>query len=911
MANLETANNFAYHVGRRVGPYKLEGLLGRGAMAEVYKSTHPNLNRDVAVKILHPFHTQVPGFIQRFRHEAQAAASLHHSNIVQVYDFSVSEDGLYYMVMQYINGLSLEEYITLEKKPLSLTKTFHFFRQIANGLSFAHQLDTIHRDVKPANIMLDTRENAYLSDFGLAKIIGVTMQTQSGLGPGTPDYMAPEQVEGKNLSAAADIYAMGVILYRMLTKNLPYSSESWITTIKQKTSEPPIPPRDFVPTIPWSVENIILQALERDPADRFPDVASMLAALETAVADELGEVPGLTRAGMMGVVPLPGVTIENYKIKREFTRDSAKIYQRYLAHNVALDSLAVLNVLKTPADDESSFMKDFHSRMDAVTLIDHTGIAAITRVDVTKDNQPYIAYEYVPGNSLELEIAAWKRQESFPKPVESLTLIKGIAEALKVAHEANIIHNDLRPENIVLNEGQIPVIVGLEIPVAPDYLTISRNSNTVDYASPEQLNGGTLLPSSNIYSLGIMLYHLLAGERPRIPLSWDWSDEDLPRGVPLDHAVDGLTPDTYKLVECCIQELPESRYPNLPAMLADLELAIKAEEKNKWSPPVVTPEGEMDQTVRGRRLWLAAVPVALLLLIPLFFVVRDQVFGANAAVITPTSESTTQSTEPTTIVVSVPENPTESPTPLFAGQRVQTGEPHAGATLSTENEVTFRWQWPHPLEAGQSFAVYLLEAGEEMLLGTVSEPNENGRYRLTDQVTTPGIFNWQVRLEDSATQEVLAQSPQIGILFQDPTSVPTPTATIRPSRTPTGTAVTTECIPPEGWVEYTVQPGDTLFNIALATGSTVEEVRQANCMESNVLSVGALWVAQLPPTATPTPTDTPPPTVTEPPFRPQPQRTNTPAPPTSEPTATIPPPPSSTPEPSATTEPDSSPEPDT
>jgi hypothetical protein len=374
--------------------------------------------------------------------------------------------------------------------------------------------------------------------------------------------------------------------------------------------------------------------------------------------------------------------------------------------------------------------------------------------------------------------------------------------------------------------------------------------------------------------------------------------------------VEGLTPDTYKLVECCIQELPESRYPDLLAMLADLELAIKAEEKNKWSPAVVTPEGEMVRTVSSRRLWLAAVPVALLLLIPLFFVVRNQVFGANTADITPTSGPITQSAEPTTIVAIVPENPTESPTPQFAGERVQTGEPRAGTILSTENEVTFRWQWPHALEAGQSFAVYLLEAGEEMLLGTVSESNENGRYRLTDQITTSGIFNWQVRLEDSETQTVLAQSPQIGILFQDPTGVPTPTVTVRPSRTPTGTAVTTECIPPEGWVEYTVQPGDTLFNIALETGSTVEEIRQANCMQNSVLSVGALWVAQLPPTATPTDTPTPTiietPTATGSPFRPQPQRTNTPTP-TIEPTATIPPPPT-TPDP--TTEPDASPEPD-
>jgi hypothetical protein len=197
-----------------------------------------------------------------------------------------------------------------------------------------------------------------------------------------------------------------------------------------------------------------------------------------------------------------------------------------------------------------------------------------------------------------------------------------------------------------------------------------------------------------------------------------------------------------------------------------------------------------------------------------------------------------------------------------------------------------------------------------MLIGMVSESNENGRYRLTDRITTAGIFNWQVRLEDSETETVLAQSPQIGILFQDPTRTPTTTPTTRPSITPTSATLITDCLPPDGWVEYIVQPGETLFNIALATGSTVEEIRQANCMEGNVLSVGALWVAQLPPTQTPlppTPTDTPSPTATQPPFRPQPQRTNTPMP---DPTATIPPVPSTSPEPTLAPEPNSSPEPD-
>ncbi len=892
MANLETANNFAYHVGRRVGPYKLEGILGRGAMAEVYKSTHPNLNRDVAVKILHPFHTQVPGFIQRFRHEAQAAASLHHSNIVQVYDFSVTEDGLYYMVMQYINGLSLEEYLALEKNPLSLTKTFLFFRQIANALSFAHQLDTIHRDVKPANIMLDTRENAYLSDFGLAKIIGVTMQTQSGLGPGTPDYMAPEQVEGKNLSTSADIYAMGVILYRMLTKQFPYTSDSWISTIKAKTSEPPIPPHTYVPEISWGVEEVILRALARDPADRFPDMASMLAALESAVVEEVGEVPGLVRTNMMGVVPLPGVTIENYKIKREFTRDSAKIYQRYLAHNVALDSMSVLNILKTPADDESSFIRDFHSRMDALTLLDHPGIAAITRVDVTKDNQPYVAYEFVPGRTLEVEIAQWKQNNQQPTPEECLVMIKEMAEALQIAHRAGVVHNDLRPENIVVDENRKPVLVGLEIPVAPDYLTINRNTNSVDYASPEQLNGDSLSPASNVYSFGILLYHFLAGSRPRIPLSWDWSNEDLPRGVPLDHTVNGLTKETYDLVECCVQELPENRFQDLDSFIAALDAAILAEQNNDYVAAAALPATEEEEVVEPpNRRWVFALPL-LLLLIPISFVLWNQfvpdtaVTGTPIAVINPV---------PTDTITPATFTPNPSPTSPYEGSRIQIASPNFGAEFLVEDEVPFSWIWPVAIENDHQFVVYLLNGEEETAIGEVagSEVGDNNNFLLRTVVSNfidhnPGTYSWQIRLEDKDTGDILKESAQFPLVFENPTATPSPTATPTFTPSPEATAEIAECIPPEGWVEYIIQEGDTLFTLGEATSSTVEAIKQANCLESNVLSVnGRLWLAQLPPTPTPTPTITPTPSNTPRPASQPPRPTGTSLPPT----ATIPPPP--------------------
>lgn len=653
-----STTNFAFHVGRSVGRYQLESLLGRGAMAEVYKSTHPDLGRDIAVKILHPFHTQVPGFIGRFRLEAQAAASLHHPNIVQVYDFAVSDDGLYYMVMQYINGLSLEEYLTLEKAPLTLTKAFWFFRQIANALDFAHKRGTIHRDVKPANIMLDTRENAYLSDFGLAKIVGVDRQTLSGMSPGTPSYMAPEHISGKNVTAAVDIYALGVILYRMLTNRLPYEGDNLMTIITRTLTEPAIPPRTYNPDIPQSVEDIILKAMAEDPEDRFPDAASMSRALANSMA-EVGEIiPEQSKIIPVGVVPLPGLQLDNYKVKREFIRDSSGVskryFQRYLAHNVALDSQAVLTVLKTSADEDSNFVSRFQKRVETLTLLDHPGLAAITRIDKTPSNQPYVAYEFVPGISLEDELTNWHNgTEDEGLPIaEMLVLMQQVAGALNVVHQAGLVHNDLRPDNIIIQADRTPVLVGLEIPIAPDATARSDAGKTLDYAPPEQLEGGIVDEQSNIYTLGVILYELLVGHRPL--LDWDTMDEyQVPRWVPLDVARSGLAMETCQLVEDCLARDPAKRVQTVDEFIRRLSRAESAEIA------LQTKEG---QEAMLRQRFVTAVPVAVVgLLLIAFVFLRGPVLslGDNG---TPQPALVTEPTTVTALPDFSPTAPLPSPT---------------------------------------------------------------------------------------------------------------------------------------------------------------------------------------------------------------------------------------------------------
>ncbi|MCB9423323.1 MAG: protein kinase [Ardenticatenaceae bacterium] len=768
-------------------------------MAEVYKSTHPDLGRDIAVKILHPFHTQVPGFIGRFRLEAQAAASLHHPNIVQVYDFAVSDDGLYYMVMQYINGLSLEEYLTLEKAPLTLTKAFWFFRQIANALDFAHKRGTIHRDVKPANIMLDTRENAYLSDFGLAKIVGVDRQTLSGMSPGTPSYMAPEHISGREVTSAVDIYALGVILYRMLTNRLPYEGDNLMTIITRALTEPAIPPRTYNPAIPQPVEDIILKAMAEDPEDRFVDAAAMSRALATALAEAGEIIPEQSKITPVGVVPLPGLQLDNYKVKREFIRDSSglskRYFQRYLAHNVALDSQAVLTVLKTSADEDSHFVNRFQKRMEKLTLLDHPGLAAITRIDKTPSNQPYVAYEFIPGNSLETEMVEWNKGEMRLPAVEVLNLVRRVAEPLNLVHKAGLVHNDLRPGNIIIQADKLPVLVGLEIPIAPDAAARSDAGKSVDYASPEQLEGNPLCEQSNIYSLGIILYELFAGHRPL--LDWDHlGSHNLPRPVDLEKVRRGLADETYLLVKDCLAQEITERIEDIDQFMHRLDRAEAAE--------IALQASAGQESLVWRRVFTAVPIIAIILSVLAYALLRGQASTlADGATAVPVLFN-----EPTVTATRLPASPTRMlPSPTMAVNAIE-------------------------------------------LSGDSVEPTATS---LSSPTSMPMVV--------VSPASTLALPPK-------PSAVPE-----------------IVCEKPETWVVYTVQEGEVLFNLALETGSTVDAVKQVNCLTSNILSIGqVLWLPMLPPTATPTSTSTSTPLPTA--HSPRSTPTKTPPPPPQPATAT-------------------------
>ncbi len=286
------------------GRYQIERLLGEGGMARVYLGRDLRLSRSVAIKIPYPHLMTDPDFLDRFRHEARAAAMVSHPNLVDVYD--VGQDGdQHYIVMEYVAGVTLKQLINREA-PFAIPRAVRIGEQIARGLHAAHRAGLIHRDIKPQNIIVTDDGQVRITDFGVAKSPLSTAMTETGITLGTVDYIAPEQVQGRPATPQSDIYALGVVLYEMLTGRLPFTGDTPVAVAMKHISEPPPPPRRYNPQIPAALEAIILRALAKDPAQRHSsalELAEQLRSYEQLVTQATVVNPSIDPAQSRSVPP--------------------------------------------------------------------------------------------------------------------------------------------------------------------------------------------------------------------------------------------------------------------------------------------------------------------------------------------------------------------------------------------------------------------------------------------------------------------------------------------------------------------------------------------------------------------------------------------------------------------------------
>jgi serine/threonine-protein kinase len=321
-------------IGRTIGNYVVKTKIGEGGMGAVYAAEHPRIGRRVAIKVLHPELGKSPEIVARFFTEAKAANEIRNEHIIEILDFGELPDGISYFIMEWLDGKALST--ALEQQPkFAIARAMHTCRGIARALAAAHSKGIVHRDLKPDNVYLikrgDDPDFVKVLDFGIAKLmtndLSQGFKTQTGAIMGTPYYMSPEQCRGatKDIDHRTDIYALGCILYQMVTGQLPFNAEGLGELLLQHMTRPPTPPTQIDPSIPAEIENAILKALEKEPGKRWASVTEMMNAAGAAMGNLTGPValPAQTQVAPVADVARPPSIAPTPALKQTTMRGAA------------------------------------------------------------------------------------------------------------------------------------------------------------------------------------------------------------------------------------------------------------------------------------------------------------------------------------------------------------------------------------------------------------------------------------------------------------------------------------------------------------------------------------------------------------------------------------------------------------
>src|SRR6266446_8899761 len=288
-------------VGKSLGQFRIVERIGAGGMATVFKAYQPTLDRYVAVKVLPAYHARDPIFVKRFKQEARSVAKLAHPNIVQIHDFG-EQDNITYIVMEYVEGGTLKD--RLKQRPLTVPEAVDFMIQAAEGLDCAHRNGIIHRDVKPANMLLRKDGHLLISDFGIAKMLeGTTNLTRVGTGIGTPQYMSPEQGTGQAVDRRRDIYSLGIVLFHCLAGRVPFTAENPLTITVKHLNEPLPVEMLRMANVPAPIEQVVAKMAAKAPQDRYQTTDELITALTSALAASQLSMPSRWRPGMSSAMP--------------------------------------------------------------------------------------------------------------------------------------------------------------------------------------------------------------------------------------------------------------------------------------------------------------------------------------------------------------------------------------------------------------------------------------------------------------------------------------------------------------------------------------------------------------------------------------------------------------------------------
>jgi serine/threonine-protein kinase len=454
----------------KIGEYIVNGKIGQGGIAEIYRAVQPSLNREVAIKILSKSLCDNDDIVRRFERESLVIAKLNHPNIVHVIDKGTT-GGRYYFVMEYINGSSLRQVMDSDK--ILLKTKLEAIVEICKGLDYAHKNDVIHRDIKPANILIDKQGNVLITDFGIAQIVGNTEgdDTSTNVVMGTVAYMSPEQKQSsRNVDQTTDIYAVGVMVYEILCGKKPLGHFK--------------PPSEINQDISKKFDQIIHKCLAQDRADRFQTAVALKDALLNAMD--------------------AGRTVDDAE---DFSVGGSDSFMGRCKH---LDTIKETRYNSTMLVENQSNNKLYiikkHSRGEAgrkeaklLTSLRHNNVIKVHGSGGDKKNTIVIS-EYAQGGSLADRLAKkYSWEEAFKLGVQ-------IAEGLDFAHKNNITHGNIRPSNILFDSEETVKLADFGMPA--HYTEHGMKENW--FGPPER----KVSKVGDIYSVGVIIHHLLAGQKP-------------------------------------------------------------------------------------------------------------------------------------------------------------------------------------------------------------------------------------------------------------------------------------------------------------------------------------------------------------------------------------------------------------
>lgn len=511
--------------------YQIIREIGDGAVGSVYLGRQVAVDRQVAVKVLHRGGPSFSSAVGRFLEEARAASNLHHPNVVTVHDFGRTSDGMLYLVMEYLDGVTLGR--MLEAGPLAPDRVVDIGVQICSGLGAAHARGIVHRDLKPENVMLCQVEGfgplAKLLDFGIAKSLMLnTRRTADGVALGTPLYMSPEQASGRPVGFASDLYSLGVVLYEMLVGQPPFDDEDPLVVLDAHCHTPP---PDVARAAPWPIPealaDVTMRCLAKQPSDRPNSVAAVRAVLADLLPSRR-PVP-TAPAPDTTVSHSPGTTAED---PPEAWRAGRLIDQRFRVERVqqtvpatvvlAADTqapdqpLVTLRRIPLPPGLNRDFLElavDQHLAL--LTRFRHDGLVALRHVDIGEDHVRVVSAAS-PGASLESTLATTGRLT----PDEAVELVLDLLPALEALHGLHQVHQDIRPATVRRTADGRMLLDGVglwplfeaDLPVLPtDEVAEARL-----YKAPEQLGivGDPVGPEADLYAVGALLYRLLTNQTP-------------------------------------------------------------------------------------------------------------------------------------------------------------------------------------------------------------------------------------------------------------------------------------------------------------------------------------------------------------------------------------------------------------